>query len=287
MIKFRIFGDSPQIRRVIEMVAEVSHSDIPVLITGEIGSGKELVARNIHYNGMHHRKPFFAIHCASIPGKFLDSIFDYNGTVFLDEIADLEPSLQSKLLRMLQEREFELNEDDDKKKSDFRLISTTSHDLKKEINAGTFRKDLLDMINVVQIDVPPLRSRREDIPLLARHFLKLICTREKKKLIISDEVMEIFMHYSWPGNMRHLKNVIERAVVLAKGDTITTKELPEELTATPIQAESPHKMTLKDLKIQAIKETLHSCKGNKTKAASILGISRKALYKRLKEYKLM
>ena len=269
------------------MVEGVSHSNIPVLITGEIGSGKELVARNIHCNGVHSRKPFFAIHCASIPGKFLDSIFEHNGTVFLDEIADLDPLLQSKLLRMLQEREFEPDGDDNKKNFDFRLISTTSHDLKKEIHAGKFREDLLDMINVVQIDVPPLRSRREDIPLLARHFLKLICAREKKILTISDEVMEIFMHHSWPGNMRHLKNVIERAVVLAKGDTITMKELPEELTAIPVQAEPHHKMTLKDLEIQAIKDTLKSCRGNKTKAASMLGISRKALYKRLEEYKLM
>jgi two-component system response regulator HydG len=288
MTKYRIIGKSQQIKKVIEMAEEVSHSNIPVLITGEIGSGKELVARNIHHNSINNRNPFVAVHCAAMPGKFLEySIFECNGTIFLDEIGDLEPSLQSKLLRVLQEREFEPGEDYDKKRSEFKLISVTSLDLENETKAGKFRKDLLNMIKGFQIDVPPLRRRKEDIPSFVKYFLKKICAREKKTLIISDEVMEIFMNYSWPGNVRHLKNVIERAAVLTRGKTITIKDLPEEITTMKVQPDSFHREILKELEMQAIKDILQKCGGNRSRAAKVLGISRRALYKSLKEHKLI
>jgi len=168
----------------------------------------------------------------------------------------------------------------------FRLISSTNRDLKKAVESGNFREDLFYRINVIRLDLPPLREKAADIPLLVSAFVKEFCIREKKTLTVSNEVMEIFQNYNWPGNTRQLKNVIERAVVLAKGDMITLKELPEEFTLKG-KTETPLNKTLKDLEIQAIKNALNECEGNKSKSAKMLGISRKAFYKRLKECQLL
>src|SRR4030042_521565 len=206
-----------------------------------------------------------------------------SGTLFFDEIGELELSLQAKLLRVLQESEIERLGGQKKKKTNFRLISSTNRDLKKMVESHSFREDLFYRVNVIQLNLPPLRERFMDIPLLVAEFVKEFCVRERKALTVSDDVMKIFQSYHWPGNVRQLKNVIERAVVLVKGKIITLKELPEEFLSLQDQTESFSKKTLKDMEIQEVKDALRECKGNKSKAAKALGISRKAFYKRLRE----
>jgi DNA-binding NtrC family response regulator len=302
-------GNTTEIVRIKEIIKSVKDSESSILITGETGTGKELIARSLHFSSAKADKPFMSMSCAAIPRELLEAeLFGYEkgaftgalsrrvgkfesvagGTLLLDEIGELEITLQAKLLRVLQERELERIGSNKKIEVKFRLISSTNKDLKKEIKAGNFREDLFYRINVVQIHVPPLRERREDIPLLVTQFIKEICTRENKMLIVSDEVMEIFQNAFWPGNIRQLKNIVERAVVLAKGDIITVKELPVEFLGTKKRAETgSSKLTLKEMERQTMKNVLQECKGNKSEACRILGISRKAFYKRLKDYQLL
>jgi DNA-binding NtrC family response regulator len=300
-----LVGKTPAMLKILEIIKTVKNSESSILISGETGSGKELVAESLHYSSARKNKPFISINCAAIPRELLEAeLFGHErgaftgalakrvgkfeeaegGTVFLDDIAELDISLQAKLLRALQEREIERLGSNKKIEVKFRLISSTNRDLKKEIKAGKFREDLYYRINVVQINIPPLRDRREDIPLIVGQVVKEMCVRENKMLMVSDEVMEIFQRYHWPGNVRQLKNVIERAVVLAKGDKITLKELPPEYIGNKRQ-KTMHSsiMTLKELELQAMKNVLQECKGNKSEASRILGISRKAFYKKLKE----
>ena len=234
----RITGKTLEMSRILGTLKAVKDSETSVLICGETGTGKELVAKALHYSSIRHDKPFIVVNCAAIPRELIESeLFGYEkgaftgavvlrigkfeeasgGTLFLDEIGELEPSLQVKLLRVLQEREIERIGASRKIKVKFRLVSSTNRDLKREIEAGNFREDLFYRINVLQIDIPPLRERKDDIPLLVTEFLNESCLREKKVLTVSDEVMSMFKSYSWPGNVRQLKNVIERAVVLEIG----------------------------------------------------------------------
>jgi DNA-binding NtrC family response regulator len=300
-----ILGQSSAMRDIVKTINSVKDSESSVLIQGETGTGKEVIARNLHYRSARHDKPFIAVNCAAIPRELIESeLFGYekgaftgavstrigkfeeaaNGTIFLDEIGELEPSVQSKLLRGLQEREIERLGSNKKTKVNFRLISSTNRDLMKEVAAGSFREDLFYRINVIQIDVPPLRERQEDIPLLVSEFVNEFCLREKRMLTLSEEVMDIFMNYPWPGNIRQLRNVVERAIVLSKGRTIFKNDLPFELlshgrTTAAVSAIRP----LKQLELQAINHALLECSGNKSEAAKKLGISRKTFYKRLKE----
>ena len=300
-----LVGKTPAMLKILEIIKTVKNSESSILISGETGSGKELVAESLHYSSTRKNKPFISINCAAIPRELLEAeLFGHErgaftgalakrvgkfeeaegGTVFLDDIAELDISLQAKLLRALQEREIERLGSNKKIEVKFRLISSTNRDLKKEIKAGKFREDLFYRINVVQINIPPLRDRREDIPLIVGQVVKEMCVRENKMLMVSDEVMEIFQRYPWPGNVRQLKNVIERAVVLAKGNKITLKELPPEYIGNKRQkAMHSSIMTLKELELQAMKNVLQECKGNKSEASRILGISRKAFYKKLKD----
>lgn len=303
---YRITGNTPEMLRIFETINTVKDSSSSVLITGETGTGKELVARNLHYNSSRKDKPFITVNCAAIPRELLESeLFGYEkgaftgalssrvgrfeeasgGTVFLDEIGELEPSLQAKLLRVLQEREIERLGSSKRIKVDFRLVCSTNRDLKSEVADGKFREDLFYRINVVEIHMPPLRERRNDLTLLASEFVNEFCMRENKTLAVSDEVMKIFRNYSWPGNVRQLRNVIERAVVLARGDTITLRDLPGELRARNLRASRTldAAKTLKDIEAQAIRDALERSGGNKSKAARMLGISRKAFYNRLKD----
>jgi DNA-binding NtrC family response regulator len=301
----RIIGTAPSMVKIAQAIKTVRDSDSSILIQGETGTGKEVIARNIHYTGKRCNQPFVAVNCAAIPRELIESeLFGYekgaftgaaanrvgkfeeaaDGTIFLDEIGEVELSVQAKLLRVIQEREIERLGTNKKCKVNFRLISSTNRDLKKEVEEGRFREDLFYRINVVRIDVPPLCERRQDIPLLASEFLKAFSLRENRLFSLSDEVMDIFMRYEWPGNVRQIKNVIERAVVLTRGERITTRELPDELlahcqTRNTISTVKP----LKVLERQAIHEALLLCNGNKSKAARKLGISRKTFYKRLKE----
>lgn len=301
----RMIGTTPSMVKIAQAIKTVRDSESSILIQGETGTGKEVVARNIHYTGKRCNQPFVAVNCAAIPRELIESeLFGYekgaftgaaanrvgkfeeaaDGTIFLDEIGEVELSVQAKLLRVLQEREIIRLGTNKKCKVNFRLISSTNRDLKKEVEGGTFREDLYYRINVVRIDVPPLRERRQDIPLLASEFLNTFSLRENRLFSLSDEVMDIFMHYDWPGNVRQMKNVIERAVVLTRGERITMQELSDELLAHCQTGKTTSVVRpLKVLEQQAINEALLLCNGNKSKAARKLGISRKTFYKRLKE----
>lgn len=304
----RIIGNTPQMLKIFDAIEAVKNSASSVLIFGETGTGKELVAKSLHYSSARKDKPFIVVNCAAIPRELMESeLFGYekgaftgavarrigkieevsSGTLFFDEIGELELSLQSKLLRVLQENEIERLGSNKKIKVDFRLISSTNRNLKKMVESHIFREDLFYRVNVIQLNLPPLRERSTDTPLLAAEFVKEFCVRERKALTVSDDVMKIFQSYQWPGNVRQLKNVIERAVVLVKGKIITLKELPEEFISLQGQTENFSKKTLKDLEIQAVKDALRECKGNKSKASRALGISRKAFYKRLREFQLL
>ena len=300
-----ILGHASAMRNIVKTINSVKDSESSVLIQGETGTGKEVVARNLHYRSARHDKPFITVNCAAIPRELIEAeLFGYekgaftgavtsrigkfeeaaNGTIFLDEIGELESAVQSKLLRVLQEREIERLGSNKKTKVNFRLISSTNRDLVKEVAAGSFREDLFYRINVVQIDVPPLRDRQEDIPLLVSEFVNEFCLREKRVLTLSADVIDIFMNYPWPGNIRQLRNVIERAIVLSKGRTISKNDLPIDLlshrrTTAAVTAIKP----LKQLELQAVNYALQECSGNKSEAAKKLGISRKTFYKRLKE----
>lgn len=307
--KIRIIGSSSQMLKVMETIEAVKDSVSSVLICGETGTGKELIANALHFSSNRKEGPFVVVNCAAIPRELIESelfgsekgaytgsvskrigkIEDASGgTLFLDEIGELELSVQSKFLRVLQENEIERLGSNKKIKVDFRLISSTNRDLEKDVETGKFRKDLFYRINVIILNLPPLRERISDIPLLVSEFIKEFCVRENKNFInVSDEVMQRFHRYHWPGNIRQLKNVIERAIVLSKGDTITLKELPEDFLNV-VEKDAIHSnKTLKELEKQAIENVLKECNGNKSKSAKMLGISRKAFYQKLKEFHIV
>ncbi|MCX7793591.1 MAG: sigma-54 dependent transcriptional regulator [Thermodesulfovibrionales bacterium] len=300
-------GESSEMKKVLNVIKSIKDSTCNVLVCGETGTGKELVARLIHFTSSRKNKPFVAVNCAAIPKELLESeLFGHergaftgaisrrigrfeevaSGTLLLDEIGELDFYLQAKLLRVLQEKEIERLGSNKKISVDFRLICSTNRDLELEVKKGNFRQDLYYRINVVQITLPPLRARTEDIPLLAELFLKQFSLKENKHLTFSKQVLDIFKNYHWPGNVRQLRNVIERAVVLAKGDEITIRDLPREIVCNKDE-ESQQCNSLKDLELLAIRDTLLKCRGNKSRAARLLGISRKTLYKRLNELSLM
>jgi DNA-binding NtrC family response regulator len=303
---YPLIGKSPSMSDILRSIASVKDSESSVLIEGETGTGKEVVACNLHYGGKRYNKPFITVNCAAIPKELIESeLFGYekgaftgatvnkagkfemaaDGTIFLDEIGELELSVQAKLLRVLQEREVERLGTNRKIKVNFRLLSSTNRDLKKEVENGRFREDLYYRINVIRIDMPPLRDRKQDIPILAAEFLNSFSMRENKPFTLSDEIMDVFLKYDWPGNVRQLKNVIERAVVMAKGGKISLRDLPEDFPASNMkmpEEQQPIK-SLRELERQAINEALLVCNGNKSLAAKRLGISRKTFYKWLRE----
>lgn len=308
---YRLTGANPEIIRIQDVIHSVCDSESSVLICGETGTGKEMIARSLHYCSGHRRKrDFVAVNCAAIPNELIEAeLFGYEkgaftgassrrigrveqasgGTLFLDEIGELDMAVQAKLLRVLQEKEIERLGSNEKIHVDFRLVCSTNRDLPKEIRDGNFREDLFYRIKVIQINVPPLRARKEDIPLLVGGFLKEFCAREKKVLSVSDEVMALLRRYDWPGNIRQLRNIIESCVVLAKGREISTALLPEEVrveTAPKRQSTdcSLGQRSIRDLEADAVARTLRECAGNKSQAAQVLGISRKALYKKIKDY---
>lgn len=303
----RIIGNNHEMCKILETIESVKDSSSSIFIKGETGTGKELVAKALHYSSNKNHMPFVPINCAAIPKELLESeLFGYEkgaftgansrrtgkleeasgGTLFLDEIGELEMSLQTKFLRVLQEREIERLGSNKKIKVDFRLISSTNRDFKKEVREGRFREDLLYRINIIEIQLPPLRERKEDIPLLVSEFAKEFCIRENKNVAVSDQAIQILQDYSWPGNIRQLRNVIERAIVLASGNNITIRELPEEVLSDNNKTLNHSLKTLKEMETQAIRDAIRESQGNKSKAAKILGISRKAFYKRIKEANL-
>ncbi|HEY3898428.1 MAG TPA: sigma-54 dependent transcriptional regulator [Chthoniobacter sp.] len=327
-----IVGKSVALQQVFKMIGRVAHSDAPVMITGESGTGKELVARAIHHYSGRSAKSFVAINCAAIPEQLLESeLFGHEkgsftgatgtrvgrfeqssgGTLFLDEIGDMPLALQSKILRVLQDGEFSRVGGNEVLKTDVRIVAATNKNLEQEVSKRTFREDLFYRLNVVRMQLPPLRQRTEDIRLLAEYFLQKVATKKLlPRLQLSEEAMRVLESYSWPGNVRELENTIQRACLLATSDLLTPKDIPlgKDQLATPategaptgapaeLTTEGAMEVLLKaaqtDPDVQLLpwlerEFTLYAMKatkGNQVRAAKLLGITRATLRKRIERF---
>ncbi|HDG98996.1 MAG TPA: sigma-54-dependent Fis family transcriptional regulator [Desulfobacterales bacterium] len=306
-----IIGKSPKILDLQKIIRQIAPTDCNVLILGETGTGKELVARAIHALSPRAEARFLAFNCGAFSEDLLaNELFGHEkeaftgargvkkglleaasgGTVLLDEIGDMPLSMQVKLLRVLQEKRLIRVGGTEEIPVDIRVLAATNKDLRKEVRKGTFRQDLYYRLNVITLEVPALTDRRDDIPLLAYHFLKKFADAQSKGVQkISDEVMDILMAYQFPGNVRELENIIERAVALCEGDTVQPNHLPPDLQQFTLRVHRPRQrefLTLEDQEKEYISWVLRKTKGNKTKAAEILGIDRVSLWRKLKKYKL-
>lgn len=300
-----IVGNSPALREVFEILPEVSASDATVLIEGESGTGKELVARAIHQNSPRRHHPFVTVFCSSLAESVLESeLFGHrrgaftganetrvglfetanHGTLFLDEIGELGPQIQVKLLRFLQNGEFRRVGETQVRHSDVRIVAATNRVLAEEVRAGHFREDLYYRLNVIHISLPPLRERKEDIPVLADHFLRKFARRSPKKILgFTPEAYRALRDYSWPGNIRELENAVERAIVLAKSEYIT----PEDLRLEPlreVESAGDTEKTLEDVQREHVLRVLRANDGNISRTAKKLGVSRRWLHYKLKEW---
>lgn len=303
-----IIGKSVKMQKVMEVIEQVAATKASILITGESGVGKELVADAIHDLSNRSKAPYVKVHCAALSESLLESeLFGHEkgaftgavtqkkgrfelsdtGTIFLDEIGEINAHVQIKILRVLQEKQFERVGGEKTLKIDTRIISATNRDLQEEINKGAFREDLFYRLNVVHIEVPPLRERKDDIPILSAAFLKEFNEENGKEIEgFSPKARATLSNYSWPGNIRELRNCIESSVVLSKGTIIDLQDLPEHVASTSgeDQVSLPLGISMKDAERTLISATLHHCGGNKTKASDILGIGRKTLHRKIQEY---
>jgi two-component system response regulator AtoC len=299
-----IIAKSSKMQRVIEVIKVVAKSNVTILITGESGTGKELVARAIHSQSDRSSKPFVAVSCAALPESLLESElfghekgsftgayarkkgkfeFANGGTLFLDEIGEMSANIQVHLLRVLEEKEFTRVGGNELISVDVRVISATNKDLRRAIEKQEFREDLYYRLNVVNIELPPLRERKEDIPLLAEHFLHKFAAENRKEVTeFSPEVIESLLAYDWPGNIRELENSIERAIILSRDSSITTADLPQE-NVSLVGSASIGK-NLKEVEKTHILHVLRETGENYSEAARILGVSRMTLYNKAKEY---
>jgi two-component system NtrC family response regulator len=306
-----IVGTSEKVREVLETAGRVASSDASVLITGESGTGKELLARGIHYSSPRANGPFVAVNCAAIPetlieselfghvkGAFTGAIRDKEGkfeladggTLFLDEIGELRVDLQSKILRALQEKTVDRVGGSRPVPVDARVIAATNRDIERAVKDGKFREDIYYRLSVITLHMPPLRERKEDIPILAEHFLKKY--NKSEPVTLSPDTLEALKAYGWPGNVRELENVIQRASVLRRGNEITRAELPDKLTKEERGVEDiilnlPEEgISLEELEKSLIIKALEKHKGNQTRAAEYLGITRPTLIYRMEKYGL-
>jgi DNA-binding NtrC family response regulator len=306
----QIVGQSKQMKDVFAKIQRAAPVDSTVLILGESGTGKELVAQALHHNSPRKKGPFVAVNCAAVPATLVESeLFGHvrgaftgatdrrvgrfeqadGGTLFIDEIGDFELGLQAKLLRVLETLTVTPVGGHEDRKVNVRVIAATSRDIRKMLEEGTFREDLYYRLNVVTINLPPLRGRTDDIPLLVEHFLREISqhkhTAPKR---IAPDVMRRFEAYRWPGNVRELRNTLERMMVLADGEVLTENDLPEEILAASSEAAAPKDMpanlTMDELEQLAITKALDQCAGNRTHAAERLGISVRTLQRKLRHY---
>lgn len=331
----QIIGNSPAMRPVFETIRKISGSDVTVLITGESGTGKELIAKAIHYNSPRNDRPFLALNCAAIPDSLLESeLFGHEkgsftgatarkigkfelaagGTLFLDEIGDMNLATQAKILRVLQEKEFQRVGGSRTLTSTARIISATNKNLIEAVQEGVFREDLYFRLNVIPVYLPPLRERREDIPLLLNHFIQVANARFDKKVKgVSPEVAEIFIRYPWPGNIRQMENVIHRSTILAEDDWISVEDLPPEvldktMSTLPAACSSSSELEFEDviklseeidedsslqsktriltesMEKQIILKALEQHKWRRGITAEKLGISRRSLLRKMKKY---
>ena len=303
-----LIGTSPAMLALLDTIQMVAPTDASVLVTGESGTGKELISSAIHFNSPRKHKPFVRINCAAITPTLLESeLFGHDkgaftgadkrrkgkflladtGSILLDEIGEMDFSMQAKLLRVIQEKEITPVGSDQNIKTDVRVIAATNKNLKEMAEQGSFRQDLYYRLNVVSVDIPPLRQRKEDIPTLALHFLTLFSQKNKRDIKgFSPNAMDAMIRYEWEGNVRELSNCVERAVVLARTDYICSKDLSFIKTAHFTESAQADLSNIRLSKIEerAICSTLESADGNKSEAARRLGITRKTLLKKLKQY---
>lgn len=312
-----LIGRSPEMERVYRILSKVAHTSHPVLILGESGTGKEIVARTIHSNGPNATMPFIPVDCGSLVPSLIESeLFGYvkgafpganrskegllaaanSGTVFLDEIGELPLDLQAKLWRALQEKEIHPVGSSQRIPIKARILAATNRDLAGMVEQGRFRKDLYFRLNIVNVKLPPLRERRQDIALLAAHFLERMRRETGVFYTLSDEVLRVLGNYEWPGNVRELENVIERACALSSGPVLHLGDMPTQIQECRAQTQAlrepltdedsadPGILTIAEMEKQAILNTLRQLHGDKLTAARLLGIGKTTLYRKLKEY---
>jgi two-component system response regulator HydG len=305
-----IIGRAPEMEKLYRIIAKAAHSNHPVLILGESGTGKEMVARSIHYSGPFHDKPFIPVDCGSLVPTLIESeLFGYvkgaftgavqsregllaiaeGGTVFLDEVGELSIDLQAKLLRSIQEKEIRPVGSTKRVPINVRILAATNRDLEQAVAQGTFRRDLYFRLNVLSLRIPALRERRQDIPLLAAHFLERLSRASGVERSLSDDAMKALLAYDWPGNVRELENCLERACAFTSGPVIHASDLPSAIHS--VQSTSPGGgngaakiVPIADLEKQTILSTIGQLNGDKLLAARMLGIGKTTLYRKLKEY---
>lgn len=309
-----IVGRSPEMEKLYRIISKASHSTHPVLILGESGTGKELVARSIHFSGPYHDKPFIPVDCGSLVPTLVESeLFGYvkgaftgavrskdgllamaeGGTIFLDEIGELPVDLQAKLLRALQEKEIRPVGGTKAIPINVRILAATNRDLEQCVAQGSFRRDLYFRLNVLTLRIPPLRERKQDIPLLTGHFLERLARATGVQRNISDEALKLLLAYEWPGNIRELENCLERACALTSGPTVHVPDLPTTIQTWKAQTQpsmaasddsGARVMTLAEIEKSAILQMIDQLDGDKLEAAKLLGIGKTTLYRKLKEY---
>ena len=303
-----LVGKSAGMQEIFDLIRRVADTPATILITGGSGTGKELVAKALHFNSARKGGPFVAVNCSAIPedlleselfghvkGSFTSAVSDKTGlfveanegTLFLDEISEMPLGMQAKLLRVLQESEVRRVGDTKSIRIKTRVVAATNQDLASAIRDGSFREDLFYRLNVIPISIPDLKSRPEDVPLLAEHFLQKYEELSGEPRHLSHEALRALMKYAWPGNVRELENAIERAVILARTDEIRVDDLPPELRSDEVvslRKASEQGATLEDLERDYILMILDRCSGNQTKASDLLGIDRRTLYRKLQRY---
>ena len=307
-----IIGNAPAMRSLITTLRQVAPSSIPVLITGESGTGKELIAQALHNNSDRTKKPFVPLNCAGLSDSILeDELFGHikgaftgaekdrkgrfefadGGTLFLDEVGDMPTNMQAKLLRVLESGEVVRLGSNEARHVDVRLVSATNHDLGQLVKDGKFREDLYFRIKGVELHLPPLRERREDIPLLVRHYVSKYAEKLNKPVPeVAEDVQTTLMSHDWPGNIRQLMNIVQNMVVIAEGDKVEPRHLPPEVRQTgsddTTQLPDTGGMSLDQIEKKAIRDALRVTAGNREQAAKMLGIGERTLYRKLKEYGL-
>lgn len=302
-----IIGTSKKMREVLRLIEKVINSDVPVLLEGESGTGKGLIARAIHFNSSRKDKKFITQYCGALPETLLESeLFGYvkgaftgaltdkmglfeaadGGTFFLDEVGDLSISTQTKLLRVLQEHKIRRLGDTEDRSVDVRIISATNRILEEEVKKGTFREDLFYRLKVVKIVIPPLRERIEDIPILVKYLIHKLSGKNKNIEGVSSEAMAALLKYDWPGNIRELENVIQHSIVMAQNDIITIDDIPEEILNKRKIKREFYSKKLKDVEREHILNVLKENDYSRKKTAEILGISLRTLHYKLKEYNI-
>lgn len=298
--------ESPKMKPVFDFIQRVASADANILIEGETGVGKEVVAKHIHKRSQHNEQPFVTVHCAALPDTLIESeLFGYEkgaftdaaelkyglleiadkGTVFLDEIGDLSASLQAKILRVVETKKFRRLGSNKEIEIDVRIVSATNKDLSEEVKAHRFRDDLFYRLAVMRIEVPPLRRRKEEIPKLVEYFLEKCAVSGKRKKGISPEALELLKEYDWPGNIRELHNIIEQAIILSEKEKIEVEDLPLPVQKFVLTEEITKKeLTLSELEKIYIEKVLQENQGNREKTAKTLGISPRSLYYKIKHY---